>query len=144
MKLGLVVVAAMMAAGSWGCAAGQSYVRSPGYMPQPVGRAVIGQCAVEDDAHTIRHAVNIQHPGQLAITTDVKTGVLNGEILLKSPSGQYVQHLVTTPGQRSYTMNLPAERGTWEIVVVCRRGVASYAMEARVAPPTVATDIIPQ
>jgi|GEM_PF-2697271 len=136
MKFGLMVVAAMMVAGSWGCAAGPQVTRSPGFMPQPTGRAVTAQCFVEEDAHTIRHAVTLQRPGQLEVTADVKTGALNGEILIKSPSGQYVQHLVASASQRSYTMTLPAERGTWEIIVVCRRGAASYAMQAQVAPLT--------
>lgn len=134
MKLGMALTLAVMTAGSMGCAAGHQVVRSPGFMPQPIGRAVVGQCYVEDDVHTIRHAVDIQRPGQLAIRTDVKTGSLNAEILLKSPDGSYVQHLVTNPAQRSYEMNLQAERGTWEIVVVCRSGVASYTVEAEMAP----------
>ena len=135
MRLAMLVCAALFAAGSIGCASAPQFVRSPGYMTQPVGRAVVGQCYVDGDVLTIRHAFQLDRPGQLAVRTDVKTGTLNAEILIKDPSGAYVQHMVTSPAQRSYAMNLPAGRGAWEVVVVCRRGTASYTVEAKLDPP---------
>lgn len=119
----------------WGCASGPPVARSPGYMDQPVDQLVVGQCHVDPEIHTIRHAIQLDRPGLLSVKAAVDDGALNAEILLRDPSGLFVQQIVTSPDKANYAMNVPVERGTWEVVVVCRKGTARYSMQANFRQP---------
>jgi len=135
------LVASTWILGAMGCATASPIARSPEYVEQPMEQVVAGQCHVEDDIHTIRHAIRIDQPGQLGITAAVDEGALNAEILLREPSGLFVRQIVTSPARGAYTMNVQAERGTYEVVVVCRKGTARYSMKAHYRAPIAMGDL---
>ncbi len=107
--------------------------RSPEYVEQPLGVAVDGRCNVAGDVHTVRHEIRVDRPGRLDIVAAVDKEDLGAELLLKRPDGLFVRQLITKPNQSLYRFsNVPAERGTWQLVMVCRHGDSSYTLEAHV------------
>lgn len=105
---------------------------SPEFLPQPIGQRVVGQCSADAGMHTVRHGIRVDQPGRLAVTAIVEDG-LSAELLLKAPNGQFTQRAFTDESVRAYSLaHSDASPGAWELVVVCRKGVAGYSVHARV------------
>lgn len=105
---------------------------SPEFLPQPLGERVVGQCSADAGVHTVRHGIRVDSPGRLAVTAVVEDG-LSAEFMLKAPNGQFTQRAYTDESVSAYSLaHSDASPGAWELVVVCRKGVAGYSVRARI------------
>ncbi|MCA9515161.1 MAG: hypothetical protein KC635_09485 [Myxococcales bacterium] len=125
-----LMVSGMVSTTACGLMGASTPERSPEVLAQPIGQAVMGQCAVDGAPHTIRHTIQVTQPTRLDIRADIAQGEkMSAEFLVKDPSGMFVRQIISDPKHSSYNIgSIPAERGTWTVMVVCRQGASAYTM----------------